>query len=135
MYAYIYMHACNMCLYVHRYIQICLCMYEIFVCVYIHTNIHVCLHTCIHICIKIYRPKCMHHIAYINTSESHDTETWANGITWSKKSCCTSLWSSWPKNCYCAINDAISVMYNWHWCHNDKNILLHLILIVLNIGM
>ena len=42
----------------------------------------------------------------IKLSASHDAKAGANGVTWPKESCCTSFWSSWPKECNGASGDA-----------------------------
>ena len=55
----------------------------------------------------------------------------ANGITWFKKSYCTSLQLSWHGKCNGSINDAISIMWCWHWQqlhHMTQKVLLHHIL-------
>ena len=44
----------------------------------------------------------------------------ANGFTWSDKSCCTSFWLSWPKECN---NNTVGIMWCWcqhQWCHMTK---------------
>ena len=42
---------------------------------------------------------------------SNDANPSANGMTWQEKSCCTSLLSSWPKEC----NDATGMKWHWYW--------------------
>ena len=52
--------------------------------------------------------------------------TGANWIRWPKKSCCTSFWLSWPKECNSTIDNSIGIMWCWvccqwityfqHWC-------------------
>ena len=69
-------------------------------------------------------------------SASHDADVNANGIIWAKRSCCTSFQLSWPKECNHTIDNAISIMWQWHpmthimskW-HNVTT--LHLISIIL----
>ena len=39
----------------------------------------------------------------------------AHGITWPKKSCCTSFWISWPKECDGAINDVNTAVNGVTW--------------------
>ena len=43
-------------------------------------------------------------------SELSDACASNNGVTWSKKSCCTSFYLSWPKECSGYIDDTISHM-------------------------
>ena len=47
---------------------------------------------------------------------SLDADASAIGFIWPRRSCCTSLLSSWPKNYSGAIYDAVSIMWYWHWC-------------------
>ena len=44
-----------------------------------------------------------------------DTNASASG-SHEHKSCCTSFWISWPKECDAATNDTFSIMWCWHWC-------------------
>ena len=47
---------------------------------------------------------------------SHDADALTNGITWARRSCCTSLLSSWSKKYGGATYDTVSFMWHWHWC-------------------
>ena len=60
---------------------------------------------------------------------SCDTDIGTNCITWPKKSCCTSFWLSWTKECngVISIMQLILVLMVW----DDQKIMLHLTSIVL----
>ena len=63
-----------------------------------------------------------------------DADADTNDVTWPKKSCCTLFWSSWPKDCNGAINNALCITCCWcqcQWHHITKEIMLHLTSIIL----
>ena len=62
---------------------------------------------------------------------SHYANAGANVIRWPKKSCYISFWSSWTTICSGAIDDAISVMWCQHWYNITKEVMLHLVSIIL----
>ena len=90
-----HLYVWNMCIYVHTCIDMIhthLCMHVICVCVYIYTCLLTytymhkwCTHICIYMQTFVYMPinipKFIHSYI-IHTSESHDNDTEANGITW-----------------------------------------------------
>ena len=45
---------------------------------------------------------------------SCDASTGPSGVTLPKMSCCTSLWSSGPKECIGTINGAVNITWCWH---------------------
>ena len=64
---------------------------------------------------------------------SCNTNTGANGISWPKKSCCTSFQSYLPKEFNGPVNDAVGIMWCWHWHqwhHMTRKVMLHLISVV-----
>ena len=52
---------------------------------------------------------------------SCDINASASSITWPKKSCCTTYWSSWPAECNGTIDDAVGIMWcQCQWQHMTK---------------
>ena len=54
------------------------------------------------------------HGAIDNASASCDPDDSASRVIWPRRPCCTSLWSSWPKECNSTINNAVYI--TWWWC-------------------
>ena len=92
------------------------------------------MYTCIYIdlgFLPIYTLKCIHSYSRHTCIRIKSCQHWDQWYHITKNSCWNSFWSSWPKNCSGAINDAISVGWCWQWCQwlnmTRKN-MLHLIL-------
>ena len=65
--------------------------------------------------------------------QHHVMHSSTNSIIWPKKSCCTSVWLSWPKKWVVLLILPFSM--RWHlcqWHHMTKKVILHLICIVLS---
>ena len=58
-------------------------------------------------------------VPFMVPSVSCDADTGTNGITWQRKSCCTTIQLSWPKKCSSVIDDAVGII----WCRSQKGVI------------
>ena len=67
------------------------------------------------------------------TMPSVSCDAGANDVTWPKKSCCTSFWSSWPRKCNNGMNNTVYIIQCWcqcQWLHVTNKVMLHLTSII-----